>query len=77
MAGLGQQNRVVAVQDLVDPVGVRAVSQHMISSAPARSLRGGSLGRDLFDEHTGLLTHVTAHTAPRCNLAGARWGCIA
>lgn len=47
-----------------------AVSQHMISPAPARAQPGGNLGRDLFDEHTGLLTHVgaTRVDGPRLDL---------
>jgi len=47
-----------------------AVSQRMISPAPTRPFRGGELGRDLFDERTGLLTHVgaTRVDGPRLDL---------
>jgi len=46
--------------------GTKAAS----SPAPTRSTRGGPLGRDLFDEHTGLLTRVgaTRVDGPRLDL---------
>ena len=52
--------RVVLAQDTVWAQAGHevAASQAMISRAPTRSARGGILSRDLFDERTGLLTHV-------------------
>ena len=47
-----------------------AVSQHLVSSPPPRTPRGGDLSRGLFDERTGLLTHVgaTRVDGPRLDL---------
>ena len=64
--------RVVLAQDTAwAPAGHEvAVGQTMISPASARTPLAGSLDRALFDEHTGLLTHLgaTPVDGPRLDL---------